>query len=288
MYIYFSKLHCHTCGQNKKKRAVKSLRQTDRELLKSITEQYSKVWIFLTDGNLLVFAMDVDVQDHWGSANNNWIIPCSMGQKWRKEICSKGKCSDPVCARARKPQATSSHQDVPHSATAPSVNGKCLTSKTLPLTTQVGWKSKQKLKNKPLLIKKACVCMKKLFYFFFFFFGLGLVGGWGRGRFWGDENDDHLLLFMWPCEAWNQPLYAFYMLKYGLFLKKKKKKGYAHYNHSYAHSSSWFESNGPTTSLYCHHNLSPLNIILVGNSLNLSFIIYMVKMLIFLIYFFFK
>lgn len=88
----------------------------------------------------------------------------------------------------------------------------------------VGWKSKQKLKNKPLLIKKACVCMKKLFYFFFFFFGLGLVGGWGRGRFWGDENDDHLLLFMWPCEAWNQPLYAFYMLKYGLFLKKKKKK----------------------------------------------------------------
>lgn len=169
--------------------------------------------------------MDVDVQDHWGSANNNWIIPCSMGQKWRKEICSKGKCSDPVCARARKPQATSSHQDVPHSATAPSVNGKCLTSKTLPLTTQVGWKSKQKLKNKPLLIKKACVCMKKLFYFFVFFFWPWFsrrlrTGEILRGWKWWSFVTFHVAL--WGLKP--TPLCFLYVKIWFVFEKKKKKR----------------------------------------------------------------
>lgn len=89
----------------------------------------------------------------------------------------------------------------------------------------VGWKSKQKLKNKPLLIKKACVCMKKLFYFFVFFFWPWFsrrlrTGEILRGWKWWSFVTFHVAL--WGLKP--TPLCFLYVKIWFVFEKKKKKR----------------------------------------------------------------
>lgn len=104
------------------------------------------------------------VQDHWGGADHSGVVPCFVGQKRRKEVCTVGKGSDSVRRRTRaiQHQDTIPNQEPSQSATPSFFHRNCLTIKALTfafLTTALALKVKKKKKKKvpPYIRKLVCV-----------------------------------------------------------------------------------------------------------------------------------
>lgn len=119
--------------------------------------------------------VDCDVQDHWGGADHSGIVPGAVGQKRRKEVCSR-KGRDSVCTGAQQHQNTHHpHQDLPHSATPSFLHRKCLThyypdlfhfNYSFTLQTEGHHPKKKKEYYYPTLYQNLSLCVYEILFSF--------------------------------------------------------------------------------------------------------------------------